>query len=111
MPYQVPLLTSASVVCDALGNGTVRIGPTIYGHSWQVNLVAIQNDSTINQSETLVYLNSVPIGGSWSGNMDNSSAPITLQCGDQLVFAWSGADPNSNSLVTLSGIVTDQRNR
>jgi hypothetical protein len=108
-----PVFTSASVVCDANGAGTVRIGPNTYGHTWEIHLVSITNTSVVNQSQFFLYLGaaspSLQIGGSWSGNLDQNSDTITLRFGDQLVGVWSGADAGSTSMMLISGTGTDVR--
>lgn len=109
-----PVYTSVSAVCDSSGYGvTSGIGPNVYGTSWEINLVRVTNTSQTNQSVAFVYLNAIgpswQIGGSWSGNMDSDSDPITLQFGDKLIGVWTGADAGSISQLLISGTGTDVR--
>ncbi len=109
---QVPLEESAQSRIDANGNATVRLGPTVYGQSWEINTTSITSDST-TQSKFYLYRNQVSpnsmFGGSYSGNQDFNDTTIKLQYGDVIIGRWTGGTPNASVILNVSGTLTDVR--
>lgn len=108
----VPLEESAQSQFDVNGNAAVRLGPSVYGQSWEINLTSITADSTA-QSKFYLYRNQVSpnamFGGSYSGNQDFNDTSIKLQYGDVIIGQWTGGTPNSSVALNVSGTLTDVR--
>lgn len=108
----VPLEESAQSQFDVNGNAAVRLGPSVYGQSWEINLTSITSDSTA-QTQFYLYRNQVTpngiIGGSYSGNQDFNDTTIKLQYGDVIIGQWLGGTPNAFAALNVSGTLTDVR--
>lgn len=109
---QVPLEESAQAQFDVTNRATVRLGPTVYGQSWEINTTSITTDSIV-ETQFYLYRNHISpnaiIGGSYSGNQDFNDTTISLQYGDVIIGAWTGGSPNALAALNVSGTLTDAR--
>lgn len=109
---QVPLNESSQSQFDVTNRATVRLGPTVYGQSWQVDTTSVTSDSPA-QTQFLLYRNQISpnsiIGGSYSGNQDFNDTTIQLQYGDVIIGQWTGGTPNAHAALNVSGTIKDVR--
>lgn len=112
MTKRVPLNTSASAVFSAAGTATVILGPTVYGHTWNVKRMITSTTST-TRSELRVYLNGVTPSnlqaGSYNGNLDFNETDVWLQNLDKFSFVWTLGTPGATATIQLVGIIEDAR--
>ena len=109
---KVPLDVARSAQFDANGETRLQIGPTVYGHSWNVKRMVTTSDST-TEVECRVYLHgeapNALIAGSYAGRQDFNETDITLQSLDKLVVVWSQGEPDKFATIQLQGTVADVR--
>jgi hypothetical protein len=111
MSQTVPLNPglSASVVLDVNGNGTVTLGPTIPGTTWNVTAqaVLVNNGVATNVPTFLLYNGAVSpgnlLGGSYTGSNDSADFAVTLTPGQILTGVWSGGDAGMLATLSISG--------
>lgn len=101
------LNTFAQVTLDANGNGQVALGPALPGVTWTVTNEATSTTSITNESNFYLYLNQVGphnlLAGSFSGNLDSASVPVTVFPGQTLIGLWTGGDASAVATLTIYG--------
>lgn len=109
-----PLYESASIIFDANGQGTVIVGPNVYGTIWNISRVTTTCTSpNTNQVTFTIYRGYISpgmqIGGTYSGQQDSDETSINLKTGDQLVGQWTGGNSGDVGTMTVFGTQTDLR--
>lgn len=99
-------LGSGTAVFDASGKAVVRLGPTVYGSRWKVDLMSVSTTSTL-QTTCNVYRDSESAAASLdntrTGNLDTSNTDIDLTAGQVILFVWTGGTPGALATVSVSG--------
>lgn len=110
---QLTLSTSASVVLDASGNGTVGIGPNLPGVSWGPSLnIAVSASTNSNEAQCNVYVGLLPVPGSLvaatstGSTGDSTEYSGTVWPGQMVIAAWTGGDPGATATVSIQGTRT-----
>lgn len=110
MSRTVPLTASASVTLSGSGNGTVTLGPSLPGVSWNPSTVAVlvQPASTTVVSQFLLYNGPAQpsnfAGGTYTG--DNNSTDLAVPpmfAGAVLTGVWTGGNPGATATMTVTG--------
>jgi hypothetical protein len=112
---KIPLDESRTVLFDATGQATVTFGPQIYGSTWEIDTVTIWTNSTVKQSEFLLYRNSVSptnyIDGTFKGDRaTDAAANITLTYGQNLCALWINGDVGKAAYIHVEGTKETGRN-
>ncbi len=109
----VPLDVSITAQAGPDGIARGEIGPTIYGHTWEVRRIATTTNDFVNRNECRVYLNAENsgrmVGGSYNGNQDFNEDDIKLQSLDKLKAVWSMCAPGTQCVLQLQGLIHDRR--
>jgi hypothetical protein len=111
----VPLNVSASVVLSGTGAGTVSLGPTLPGVSWNPTAVAVVVTPISNSVTSVFKLYSGIaqasnfIAGSYTGDINSAGLGLSpMQAGQILTGVWSGGNPGATATMTLTGTQTIQ---
>lgn len=94
---------------DAAGKLTVKVTPAFF-ERWDIDLTGVFTDDPANavvipQADLYQGLVS-PVawrGGTYSGNKDQSTAPIHLEANEALYCVWTGGTPGRTGTVSVSG--------
>ena len=109
----VPLDVSVSATAGADGIARAQIGPTIYGHTWEVRRIVTTTNDFVLRNELKLYLNAENlgrmIGGSYNGNQDFNEDDFTLQTLDKLIPVWSLCTTGTICTLQLQGLIHDRR--
>jgi len=102
-----PLLEYVQAQADSNGRAVVSTGPAKYGESWDVTLISVNTNSTL-ESQLRVYRGvespSAQVLSTYSGNGDNAGGgTITVPSQDKLVFIWTGCDVGSICTARIEG--------
>lgn len=104
------LNTFGQVTLDSNGNGQVALGPALPGVTWTVTNEACSTTSITNESVFFLYLNQVGphnlLAGSFSGNLDSASIPVTIFPGQTIIGLWTGGDASAVATLSLYGTQT-----
>jgi hypothetical protein len=111
----MPIALDVSVNATANANGVARgsLGPTVYGHSWNISRITTTTNDFNKRNEVRVYLNGESqqrlLAGSYNGNQDFNETTVTLQTLDKLIPVWSGCTPGTVCTLQVQGTITDRR--
>ncbi len=102
----LPLLESASATVNGDGRATVRIGPIVYGDTWEIEYASVSNTGA-SKSRCDIFQNLVAdssfLEATRSGNRDTTDTKFLLEQGGALMFAWSAATPGSVCMAVVRG--------
>jgi hypothetical protein len=105
---RVPLNQSKSATISAAGIARLEMGPTVYGHKWNIRRMVVSSTSDL-PTEARVYLNanapSALLAGSYAGNQDFNETDVTLQTLDRLLVEWINGTPGAIATFQVQGIV------
>ncbi|HEY4798642.1 MAG TPA: hypothetical protein VII99_06140 [Bacteroidia bacterium] len=109
---QVLLNESASVMLNASGNGTVKMGPLSARSVWYpANVHVSANANPTNEAQCSVYCGDLPIpanfrdksvSGSSGDSSDRVSASV-IKCGQYVYAVWTGGDANVFATLIVTG--------
>lgn len=105
----MPLNESASVVLDATGAGSARLGPGAAGVVWQVSLVSVFCSVSNPMPIGVLYLGSpAPSNikdGTYSAALNSTTytVPVELHAGQYFTMVWTGGQPGATGTVTAQG--------
>lgn len=100
------LNTSASARVGSNGRAMIALGPTVFGVTWTVKIIAVNSDSAIKPRFKLYRNVESPttyIDGTTNGNQNTSETEIALLNLDKLVCVWEGASAGANVSVFIQG--------
>lgn len=102
------LLKSGNVVLDALGGGSVIVGPERALEYWTVTRIAVQCASA-NQTACAIYRDVIStqtqLFGSSAGNQDvaTGTPPLEIAPSSRIIILWSGGTPGAVATAVLEG--------
>lgn len=102
MASWLPFRITNDVRLDGLGNGSIRISPSV--GEWVIEQVSASTTSVTNEPQFTAYINGAFIGGSFSGNRTTDTEfNQRLNAQEAFVGAWVGGDPSAIAQLTLTG--------
>lgn len=103
------LQTTATVVLDGDGNGSVNIGPGT-GVMWQLATASVQVSSAVAEPVCAVSLGSPSNAGTlmdatYTGSQDSTDrvSAVPVYPGATVWAVWTGGDPGATATLTLYG--------
>jgi hypothetical protein len=109
MSTQLDLSTSASVELDGGGGGTVGIGPSLPGVSWQPATIAVSVSTNASEAQCNIYQGLAPGAGSLlaatstGSTGDSTDCSTTVWPGQFLIAEWTGGDPGATATMSVFG--------
>lgn len=108
MTQRLALQENRSVILDGSGNGQVSFGPSVYGETWNIQILGVRVSSAVNEPVARVHLGAPTdlnfIGGSYSGSQDaDTSLNVTLLQGQLLYVVWMGGDAGATATAVAVG--------
>lgn len=96
----------AKVILDALGNGTVKLGPSSTRQTWHVTNAAVQVTSNTSEPTAILYLNTraSKLAGTATGSNDSTDLDVTLR-GGYILCDWAGGDAGATARLSLQGSI------
>jgi hypothetical protein len=101
---ELPLDEAASVVLNAAGNGSVKLGPRSSRITWNVTAASVRASSNVLEPTAILYQNSIgsQIAGTYTGSNDSTDLDITVRNGF-ILCVWSGGDAGARATLYLQG--------
>jgi hypothetical protein len=102
---------SASVVLNASGNGTAKVGPLSSREVWSPANVHVGVTTNVNEATCSIFvgLNASPNefrDTTFSGSTGDSSDRVDadeVHCGSYILAVWTGGDPGSQATLNVTG--------
>jgi hypothetical protein len=109
----IPLQSSASVVLNGSGDGTVTLGPSSPGVVWYPATVAVQVATNVSEATGYLYVGVAEAPGNLIGTTQTASTGDSddlpgypVYPGTFLIFSWSGGDAGQVATMTVFGSQT-----
>jgi hypothetical protein len=108
----VLLNESGTVVLNASGNGTVKLGPLSARSVWHPEIVHVSaNVNAVNESQCRIYSGDLPIAsnyrdGTVSGSAGDSSDRVNssiVKCGQYIYAVWTAGDAGAVATLNVTG--------
>ena len=103
----LPLVATVNVTFDANGNGSVYIGPQVYGETWDIKRISISTSSGPAATRFYLYLNTIQpsaqIDSTYSGDQDTSETNIHLQTLDKVYGSWTNGVVGAVGTMVVTG--------
>lgn len=107
---KTPLFESASGVAGADGIARVSLGPLRSLETWDVSATTVSStSSTLIPTCKLYRGGEAPSNlfeGTFSGSLDTTDTPYTLQSGERMLAVFDGCDVGSSCTITMRGMAT-----
>lgn len=96
-----------SVILDAAGNGTVKIGPASLNVRWQVTGASVQVTTNVKEPTANLYQGARGsfLGGTYTGSNDSTDLDVELS-NSSIVCEWLGGDAGARATLFLRGTVS-----
>lgn len=110
MMVQVPLVERGSVILDANGAGTVKLGIASARETWLPDHVAVRVNTAIREAQCRIYVGPDVGDQYFRGRTITGSTGDTARLGDTIrggIYiwaAWEGGDPGVAAILTVTGI-------
>lgn len=112
MPVSVMLNESVTIVLNASGNGTAKVGPKSARETWHPDNVHVSaNQNAINESQCRIYAGDSPIQSNYrdgtvsgsSGDQSDAVSASIIKCGQYIYAVWSVGDANVIATLNVTG--------
>lgn len=106
----IPINLANSVVLNASGGGTAKLGPNI-GQRWNILTASVLVPTpNVLVPPCNIYIGGAPISdffidGTYTGNLDSTSrtAGYILSAGDFIFAVWTGGDVGAKATLSIYG--------
>lgn len=95
-----------SVVLNASGNGSVKLGPTSTRAVWHVTNAAVTVSSNTLEPQAILYQNTKAskLAGTNTGSNDSTNLDVWVRNGF-ILCEWTGGDPGATATLFLYGTI------
>lgn len=110
------LTHSASVTLGGTGGGSVQLGPSSPGETWQPSQVSVSCSQVVTTGtcQAVIYAGAGPsqgtfVDGTFSGDTGDTSDAIggrVVHPGESVFAVWSGGVPGATATLVISGTRT-----
>lgn len=107
-----PLNTSARVILDASGNGTVKLGPSVRGQILHVMVASVSTSTAVLIPQCSIFIGATAtpdnfVDGTYTGNLNSTdrTAALPITAGNYLFAAWTGGDVGAVATLSVIGTV------